>query len=339
MFNFWLPGLGQALAADVPAWTDRPEPACCSSTLRDVVGSVADRPAPQPSEPAGLPSFSRSIVCLVGMVLLQAASCCSRANPRSCRALASIAVFGTSDRWDYVVMCQMLRTEQTGRVSTAVNTLTLVGAFLVQAAIGLDPRSCRAPLGWLDPDGYSWALALTAAFQAARCARDGDCPPTRACHFNVMPKRQRSASSHAYRLSALGLSTDGQRRESRTTTSSVNRVQHGAAQLPAIARVAGFTGQTGLTTSTRPTRRTTCRCVWPYRRYRRRPRQSVAARSWWAAHSSRALPRVRVPPSGCACRRFALEPMGCSASQPSNGRSMSARERARTPGRAGKISS
>jgi hypothetical protein len=54
-----------------------------------------------------------------------------------------------------------------GRVSTAVNTLTLGGAFLIQAAIGwilhLWPRT--ASDGW-DPDRYSWALALTAALQA-----------------------------------------------------------------------------------------------------------------------------------------------------------------------------
>jgi hypothetical protein len=64
-------------------------------------------------------------------------------------------------------MCQVFPPEQTGRVSTAVNTLTLGGAFLVQAAIGgiLDLRPRTASDGW-DPDGYSWALALTAAFQA-----------------------------------------------------------------------------------------------------------------------------------------------------------------------------
>ncbi len=57
--------------------------------------------------------------------------------------------------------------EQTGRVSTAVNTLTLGAAFLVQAAIGwiLDLWPRTASDGW-DPDGYSWALALSAALQA-----------------------------------------------------------------------------------------------------------------------------------------------------------------------------
>ena len=64
-------------------------------------------------------------------------------------------------------MCQMFPPEQTGRVSTAVNTLTLGFAFLVQAAIGwiLDLWPRTASDGW-DPDGYSWALALTMALQA-----------------------------------------------------------------------------------------------------------------------------------------------------------------------------
>ena len=45
-----------------------------------------------------------------------------------------------------------------------MNTLTLGGAFLVQAAIGsiLDLWPRTASEGW-DPDGYSWALALAAA--------------------------------------------------------------------------------------------------------------------------------------------------------------------------------
>jgi hypothetical protein len=75
-------------------------------------------------------------------------------------------VFGASGPVGYIVLCQRFPPEQTGRVSTAVNTLTLGTAFLVQAAIGwildLWPRTA---LGGWDPDGYSWALALTAALQ------------------------------------------------------------------------------------------------------------------------------------------------------------------------------
>ena len=102
------------------------------------------------------------------MVLLQAGLMLQPSQPSVVLVLwLAIAVFGTAGPVGYVVMCQMFPPEQTGRVSTAVNTLTLGGAFLVQAAIGwiLDLWPRTASDGW-DPDGYSWALALTAAFQA-----------------------------------------------------------------------------------------------------------------------------------------------------------------------------
>ena len=78
----------------------------------------------------------------------------------------AIAMLGTAGPVGYIAVCQMFPPEQTGRVSTAANTLTLGGAFLVQAAIGwiLDLWPRTASDGW-DPDGYSWALALTAALQ------------------------------------------------------------------------------------------------------------------------------------------------------------------------------
>jgi hypothetical protein len=68
----------------------------------------------------------------------------------------------------------MFPPEQMGRVSTAINTLTLVGAFLLQAAIGwvLDLWPRTAAGGWA-PRGYSAALILSIAvhlFVAARLA-------------------------------------------------------------------------------------------------------------------------------------------------------------------------
>jgi MFS family permease len=80
---------------------------------------------------------------------------------------AAAAVFGSAGPVAYVAMGQLFPPEQTGRVSTAVNMLSLGGAFLVQAAIGwildLWPRT---PAGGWDPDGYSWALGLTTGLQA-----------------------------------------------------------------------------------------------------------------------------------------------------------------------------
>jgi predicted MFS family arabinose efflux permease len=137
-------------------------------TFAMVVGSVLTGSAASRASAVGLPPFVVPIVCLAGLVLLQAGLMLQPSQPSVVLALwLAIAVFGASGPAGYVAMCQMFPPEQTGRVSTAVNTLTLGSAFLVQAAIGwildLWPRTESA--GWA-PDGYSWALALTAALQA-----------------------------------------------------------------------------------------------------------------------------------------------------------------------------
>jgi MFS family permease len=66
----------------------------------------------------------------------------------------------------YVIVGQMFPREQMGRVSTAVNTLTLASAFVLQTLIGalLDLWPRTADGGW-DPRGYSAALALSIALQ------------------------------------------------------------------------------------------------------------------------------------------------------------------------------
>src|SRR4029079_6211962 len=46
------------------------------------------------------------------------------------------AFFGAAGPSGYIAVGQMFPPEQMGRVSTAINTLTLAGAFLLQAAIG-----------------------------------------------------------------------------------------------------------------------------------------------------------------------------------------------------------
>ena len=137
-------------------------------TFAMVAGSVLTGGAASRATAAGLPTFLVPIVCLVSMVLLQAGLMLQPSQPSVVLVLwLAIAVLGTAGPVGYIAVCQMFPPEQTGRVSTAVNTLTLGGAFLVQAAIGwiLDLWPRTASEGW-DPDGYSWALALTAAFQA-----------------------------------------------------------------------------------------------------------------------------------------------------------------------------
>jgi MFS family permease len=137
-------------------------------TFAMVVGSVLAGSAASRATAAGLPPFLVPIVSLVGLVLLQAGLMLQPSQPAVVLVLwLAIAVFGAAGPAGYVAMCQMFPPEQTGRVSTAVNMLTLGGAFVVQAAIGwiLDLWPRTASDGW-DPDGYSWALGLTVALQA-----------------------------------------------------------------------------------------------------------------------------------------------------------------------------
>lgn len=137
-------------------------------TCAMVVGSMLAGSAASRLNAAGLPPFLVPIVSLAGMVLLQAGLMLQPSQPPVVLALwLAIALFGAAGPAGYIALCQMFPPEQTGRVSTAVNTLTLGFAFVVQAAIGwiLDLWPRTASDGW-NPDGYSWALALSAALQA-----------------------------------------------------------------------------------------------------------------------------------------------------------------------------
>jgi MFS family permease len=137
-------------------------------TFAMIAGSVLTGSAASRANMVGLPPFLVPILSLAGMVLLQAGLMLQPSQPSVVLVLwLAVAVCSASGPPGYIALCQMFPPEQTGRVSTAVNTLTLGFAFLVQAAIGwiLDLWPRTASGGW-DPDGYSWALALTAALQA-----------------------------------------------------------------------------------------------------------------------------------------------------------------------------
>jgi predicted MFS family arabinose efflux permease len=72
----------------------------------------------------------------------------------------------------YISVGQMFPHEQTARVATAVNTLTLGAAFVLQAAVGwiLDLWPRAASGGW-EPRGYSAALACSLLLQVFVAAR------------------------------------------------------------------------------------------------------------------------------------------------------------------------
>jgi predicted MFS family arabinose efflux permease len=137
-------------------------------TFAMIAGSMLTGSAASRLSRANLPPFLVPIVSLVGLVLLQAGLMLQPTQYSIVLTLwLAIAVFGAAGAVGYVAVAQMFPPEQTGRVSTAVNTLSLGWAFLVQAAIGwiLDLWPRTASGGW-DPDGYSWALGLTVALQS-----------------------------------------------------------------------------------------------------------------------------------------------------------------------------
>ena len=137
-------------------------------TFAMIAGSMLTGSAASRAAAAGLPRFLIPIVSLTGLVLLQIGLMLQPSQHVVVLVLwLAMALFGAGGATGYIEVSQMFPPEQTGRVSTAVNTLSLGGAFLIQAAIGwiLDLWPRTASGGW-DPDGYSWALALTATLQA-----------------------------------------------------------------------------------------------------------------------------------------------------------------------------
>ena len=136
-------------------------------TLAMVAGSVITGNVSSRATVKGLPPFIVPVVCLGMMVLIQIGLMFQPSNVVAVIALwAAAAVFGSAGPVAYVAIGPLFPPEQTGRVATAVNMLSLGGAFLVQAVAGwiLDLWPRTASGGW-DPAGYSWALALTAVLQ------------------------------------------------------------------------------------------------------------------------------------------------------------------------------
>ena len=81
---------------------------------------------------------------------------------------AAFPFFASAGPPGYAAIAQRFENAVIGRVSTAINAVTLAGAFSLQALIGwlLDLWPRTAAGGW-DPAGYSWAMGLAIAAQAA----------------------------------------------------------------------------------------------------------------------------------------------------------------------------
>jgi sugar phosphate permease len=123
-----------------------------------IIGQVSGR-----VQARGYPAILVPSLCIAGLVSAQVGLILRPVDPAAVTILwVAFAFFGAGGPAGYVAVNQMFPSDQTGRVSTAINTLTLGGAFLLQAAIGwiLDLWPRTASDGW-DPRGYSAALALS----------------------------------------------------------------------------------------------------------------------------------------------------------------------------------
>jgi sugar phosphate permease len=114
----------------------------------------------------GYPGMRIVLACNAAMVLVQVALALQPGGAVVPVVWLLFAFFAAASTTGYIVVGQMFPREQMARVSTAANTLTLAGAFVLQTAIGwvLDLWP-RAPAGGWDPRGYSVALAGSAAIQ------------------------------------------------------------------------------------------------------------------------------------------------------------------------------
>lgn len=133
-----------------------------------VIGQVSSR-----AQARGYPAILVPSLCIAGLVAAQLGLILRPTDTATVTVLWMLfAFFGAGGPAGYVAVGQMFPADQMGRVSTAINTLTLGGAFLLQAAIGwiLDLWPRTPSDGW-DPRGYSVALALSVTLHLFAVAR------------------------------------------------------------------------------------------------------------------------------------------------------------------------
>jgi hypothetical protein len=138
-----------------------------------MVGALLVGAATSRAKALGLPPMLVTLLCTAGQVVAQIGLMLQPAAPLVVGGLWMLFAFCVAGATaGYITVGQMFPPEQTARVATAVNTLTLGGAFVLQAAVGwvLDfwPRTESG--GW-DPRGYSAALAVSLLLQVAIAGR------------------------------------------------------------------------------------------------------------------------------------------------------------------------
>jgi sugar phosphate permease len=142
-------------------------------TLAMLAGNLAIGHASSRVQARGYPAMLVPALCMAGLLAAQLGLALQPSGAAAVTLLwLAFAFFAAGGATGYVAVGQMFPPEQMGRVSTAANTLTLAGAFLLQSAIGwiLDLWPRTAAGGW-DPKGYSAALLLSAAVQLIVAAR------------------------------------------------------------------------------------------------------------------------------------------------------------------------
>jgi predicted MFS family arabinose efflux permease len=142
-------------------------------TVTMMVGALLVGAATSRAKALGLPPMLVTLLCTAGQVVAQIGLMLQPAAPLVVGGLWMLFAFCVAGATaGYITVGQMFPPEQTARVATAVNTLTLGGAFVLQAAVGwvLDfwPRTESG--GW-DPRGYSAALAVSLLLQVAIAGR------------------------------------------------------------------------------------------------------------------------------------------------------------------------
>jgi MFS family permease len=136
-------------------------------TLAMMAGGAINGQIASRLQASGYPALFVPVVCIAGLLAAQLGLALQPANGAAVLALwLAFAFFASGAAPAYIAVGQMFPVEQMGRVSTAINSLTLAGAFLLQSAVGwiLDLWPRTAAGGW-DSRGYSAALLVSVAMQ------------------------------------------------------------------------------------------------------------------------------------------------------------------------------
>jgi sugar phosphate permease len=132
-------------------------------TFSMMAGSLSIGQMSSRAQAGGYPAILVPALCIAGLLIAEVGLFLQPQDSMTVTALWMLfAFFAAGGPSGYVAVGQMFPAEQVGRVSTAINTLTLAGAFLLQTLIGwiLDLWPRTPSHGW-DPRGYSAALLLS----------------------------------------------------------------------------------------------------------------------------------------------------------------------------------